>query len=300
MPKKMETKEKIIEEDEIKEEKTTRKRKTTRRTTKKPEIKIKIDEELQLFDITVPTDKYTITPQEDRYEIYVHDSQSSIIANQPNIKVTYKKTYLAIEKREKTYVVGTNQNINLNENVKTNNLCKSDDIISFSNPNLGKIEVENETLTLINEEEDTYKYRSNNTLVISEEEKKVYLPYTSEEIKKECEKNKELTISEIIEKKYTKPIQIYKNAISARFREGYHLMKVKEKRSFKDAVLLGLELMFEFNIHPAIIAACKNLEQLDIYLDCLDDNELEKFSCFLIEYKAMPALTKESMKYNKI
>ena len=67
----------------------------------------------------------------------------------------------------------------------------------------------------------------------------------------------------------------------------------KEKKSKKQAILLGLELMFEFNLHPAIITACQNLEQLDIYLDCLEDNELEKFSCFKVIYKGLPKLKNE-------
>ena len=34
-------------------------------------------------------------------------------------------------------------------------------------------------------------------------------------------------------------------------------------------------------------------EQLDIYLDCLEDNELEKFSCFKVIYKVLPKLKNE-------
>ena len=52
--------------------------------------------------------------------------------------------------------------------------------------------------------------------------------------------------------------------------------------------------MFESNLHPAIISACKTLEELDIYLDCLEDNELEKFSCFKIIYKSLPTLHKNN------
>ena len=71
-------------------------------------------------------------------------------------------------------------------------------------------------------------------------------------------------------------------------------MRYKEKKSVRAAVLLGLELMFESNLHPAIISACRSLQELDIYLDCLDDNELEKFSCFKIVYKAMPVIMKNN------
>ena len=71
-------------------------------------------------------------------------------------------------------------------------------------------------------------------------------------------------------------------------------MRYKEKKLVRDAVLLGLELMFESNLHSVIISACRNLQELDIYFDCLDDNELEKFSCFKIVYKVMPVIMKNN------
>ena len=126
----------------------------------------------------------------------------------------------------------------------------------------------------------------NNTLVISEEDGKVYLPYSKDEIKNEVLQNKGTKISEVIEDKYVLPLDKYKNSMRARFREGYNLMYRKEGKSKRSAIMLGIELMFETNLHPAIISACKNLEELDIYLDCLEDNELEKFSCFKIIYKS--------------
>ena len=139
----------------------------------------------------------------------------------------------------------------------------------------------------------------NHTRVISEEDGKVYLPYTKDEIKKDVSQNKGTKISEIIENKYILPLDKYKNSIRARFREGYNLMYHREGKSKRSAIMLGIELMFETNLHPAIISACKNLEELDIYLDCLDDNELEKFSCFKIIYKSLPTLRKKA-KYREI
>ena len=111
--------------------------------------------------------------------------------------------------------------------------------------------------------------------------------------------NKKRTIEQIIEEEYTRPLEIYKNASKARFNEAYKLMKERERETKNKAIMLGVELMFEFNLHPAIISACKNLEELDIYLDCLEDNELEKFTCFKIIYKSMPRLSKASKKANK-
>ena len=38
---------------------------------------------------------------------------------------------------------------------------------------------------------------------------------------------------------------------------------------------------------------CPILKRKIIYLDCLEDNELEKFSCFKIIYKSLPTLRKK-------
>ena len=69
-------------------------------------------------------------------------------------------------------------------------------------------------------------------------------------------------------------------------------MRNKERSSVIDAFELCTELMFESNLYPAIITACKNLDELDIYLDYLDSGETDKFKCFNIEFELPPALVK--------
>lgn len=134
--------------------------------------------------------------------------------------------------------------------------------------------------------------KDNDTLIISDEEKKVYLPYNIVDLRKEAERNNNIPIDELIKWKYILPLDRYKNSIRARYREAYKLIREREKKSVAKAISLGLELMFEFNLHPAIISACRNLKELDVYLDCLDDNELEKFSCFKIVYRAVPMISR--------
>ena len=80
--------------------------------------------------------------------------------------------------------------------------------------------------------------------MISEEDGKVFLPYTKEDIKREAEQKNNLKINEIIEEQYTLPLDKYKNSIKARFREGYNLMYKREGKSKISAILLGIELMF--------------------------------------------------------
>ena len=67
-------------------------------------------------------------------------------------------------------------------------------------------------------------------------------------------------------------------------------MREKENSSVYAAIDLALELMFNSNLNPAVIRACKNLRELNIYLDCLYENELEKFDCFKVIYKVLPKI----------
>ena len=66
------------------------------------------------------------------------------------------------------------------------------------------------------------------------------------------------------------------------------MIREKEKGSITKAFDLGLELMFKYELNPIIIAACRNLDELDIYLDCLEENELQEFPCFEIKFEVMP------------
>ena len=257
----------------------------------KGRVKIKMDEKNSMFLITLPVNKFSIILEKDEYKVYAGNSKSYIIADQPNLRVMFKKLYVYIEKKQDTYFVVTNQNIQFSE--KTNGLTKEKDVISFYATNLSEVNLENEILKLkYNDVYENALLKDNRTLLISEEKGKVYLPYLEQDLRDDMETFSDLSVSEIIEKRYVNPIRMYKNSMVARFREAYNLMYNKENKSFKDAVMLGLELMFEFNLHPAIISACRSLEELDIYLDCLDDNELDKFSCFKIIYKAMPVISR--------
>ena len=128
------------------------------------------------------------------------------------------------------------------------------------------------------------------TLIISEKEGKVILPFSIESLIKEKD---EKDINEVINEKYTVPIDTYKNTARSRFKEAFKLMRKKEKESIKNSLALGTELFFNYNLHPAIISACRNLDELDIYLDCLEENEIDKFDCFKIVFDVAPVLVKK-------
>lgn len=135
-----------------------------------------------------------------------------------------------------------------------------------------------------------------NTLIISETNKTVTLPYKISELKNLLRNNSEKynSLSDIILDKYTIPISEYRFSALSRFKEAYRLVINKEHGSKKQALNLAFELFSNYNLHPAIIAACKNLNELDIYLSCLEFNELEDFRFFKIVYDVLPVVSKKS------
>lgn len=131
----------------------------------------------------------------------------------------------------------------------------------------------------------------NNCLIISEIKDKVFLPYKIKNLNEKLSaSSKYSNISEIIENEYILPLSKYKNPILSRFKETYNLMKNKEKSSFLEALDLTIELSLNSTLNPAVITACQNKTELDIYLDCLYENELEKFKIFDIKYEINPTI----------
>lgn len=131
-------------------------------------------------------------------------------------------------------------------------------------------------------------------LIISQTRNRVVLPYTAAELQKVLESGETdcKTACELIEKKYTVPLSHYKHACISRFREAFALVRDREKGSVLDALDLAFEMLFVRFLHPAIITACKRLDWLDVYLDCLDKNELDDFPFFRICYELNPEKTK--------
>ncbi|MEE0791043.1 MAG: hypothetical protein U0M05_07115 [Clostridia bacterium] len=137
-----------------------------------------------------------------------------------------------------------------------------------------------------------------NTLIISEIEKKVVLPYTLTDIKNilKASPAKYTSAQDVINQLYTIPLKCYKNSAISRFREAYRLVRQRDKGTLLQAVDLATELFFNYNLHPAIITACKNSNELDVYLSCLEYNELEDFTSFKIVFQGLPAVSKKAFK----
>lgn len=134
-----------------------------------------------------------------------------------------------------------------------------------------------------------------NTLVISEMQGKVILPYKIKEVSNFLFNHADTysSIEDVIEKLYTRPIKDYNFSAIARFREAYKLVTQKEHKSKMQALSLASELFANYNLHPAIITACNSLDELDIYLACLEDNSLDDFPFFDVKYEIAPKLEKQ-------
>ncbi len=135
-----------------------------------------------------------------------------------------------------------------------------------------------------------------NTLIISDLQGKVILPFTIagvQEILQTDVEHNYTSISDVIERLYTRPMKNYKFSAIARFREAYRLMIFKEHTSKFKALCLASELFVNYNLHPAIITACESLDQLDVYLACLEEGTLDDFRGFDIKYEIPPTVLEE-------
>ena len=132
-----------------------------------------------------------------------------------------------------------------------------------------------------------YKIQENNTLLISEKQEKIFLPYTLSDLSKytvDTEKN----LEDIVRENFIIPLHTFKNPTISRFKETYNLARNKSNCSLLKSFNFAVELMFKRNLNPAIIVACKNLDELNDYLNCLKEQKLDAFKAFKIKYEMNP------------
>lgn len=150
---------------------------------------------------------------------------------------------------------------------------------------------ENENKVIDYIKDDNEELKDNLVLRVSEIEKKVYLPYTKNEVESFLKSypNEYENARDVIEKEFTASIDIYNRRPSfARFREGYSLCRNKEMMSVIDSFKFGLEIMFRNDLNPAIVAAVKNKKQLEDYIECIEKENLESFKYFKILFEVAP------------
>lgn len=184
-----------------------------------------------------------------------------------------------------------------NETEKNENVIQENQVEKKEN-----VIQENQIENSLNEKENKeVQIKNNNTLLISEKLGKVILPYKAKEVL-EIFNNKEKkysSLEEVIEDKFTRDFSDYKVQFASRYVETMKLARDRENYSFIDAVAIATEMMKKRYLHPSIISACRNINELDVYLDCLDKNELEDFKIFNVKYELYPMVVK-SYKNKKI
>lgn len=165
------------------------------------------------------------------------------------------------------------------------------------------IEKENQKKTLSNNETyrptsiiDDENLEDNHILLISEKSKKVFLPYSKKEVLSYLEQypNEYKSFQDVVNKEFILSLDYYvKHPVVARFRETYSLIRDRESKSVIDAFKYAIDLMFNYSLNPAIIAACKTQDQLENYLSCLERKKLDEFTDFEIKFEITPLNVKK-------
>lgn len=177
-----------------------------------------------------------------------------------------------------------------------NNDCNN----KTNNENNNDFEQKNDVYSnyIINENKDEDNINNNknivndnNVLLISEKLNKVVLPYTKDELEeyiKQYPDNYE-SYNDVINKEFIYPLSYYvRNTDIARFREGYSLIRDREKKTVFESLKYAFQIMFKSKINPAIIAACKTQKQLEKYINELENDSVQNFKDFNILYEMNP------------
>lgn len=132
---------------------------------------------------------------------------------------------------------------------------------------------------------------NNDSLIISEKQDKIFLPYTIDELEKYLKSYPDVynSAKDVVEQEFTLSFKsFFKYPTRTRFVETYNLIRNRSRKSVLKALIYAFKLARKYNLSPAVIAACKNEQQLETYLYCLNSNSLNKFKIFRIIYEINP------------
>jgi len=132
-----------------------------------------------------------------------------------------------------------------------------------------------------------YKIQENDTLLISEKQEKVFLPYTLSDLS-EFTKDTEKSLEDVVRENFVVSLHTFKNPTISRFKAAYNLARNKSNYSLLKSFNFAVEIMFKYNLNPAIILACKTVDELKDYLNCLKEQKLDLFKPFKIKYEMNP------------
>lgn len=214
-------------------------------------------------------------------------TDSSIIdaINNINKQITFIKSIYKVN--------NVDSSLDMSENVVLNDIQNSIENIVESIEPIEPVE-KKETAKLEDTQHSAYKFVStvedNDTLLISEKQGKIFLPYTVNDLEQYLEEypDEYKSLSDVVNQEYIVSIDKYKNQSISRFKEMYCLMRDVEMKSVIESFKRAVEIMFNTKVNPTIIAACKTEEQVNNYLHCVERNDLNSFKDFKIVFDVAP------------
>ena len=251
---------------------------------------------MQITDsIPTITDFYTTTtiensdlPEEEKIDLN--------ISKKPDVENTTTNVYDNL-KEESKEITNVEENISLEDNLAIEEepsiieTLVEEEVVEENNEEIAPVSDEVEEIVEevieeeINEEtEFSQEQLEEKTLVICKDDDIAILPYSFTDLEEFFSDNPEKysSIQDIIEQEYTVSLKDYENTSFARYKEAYKLAKDKSNLSLPQSVTYAKKLLLENDVLPIVIASCKNIDELDNYLDCLDSNKLEDFKYFKI------------------
>ncbi len=211
-------------------------------------------------------------------DYYGYKNQTQIEIVQKNKKIN--KLLKALEKCNS--ITSKSENKNQNQKQKYKNKAQKEQTKKEQSKQPNPI------FKPITQETNSNRLLDNRSLIISEKDKKVYLPYLVSDLQEDIQKTDYDSFEELIENNYIIPLKRFRNPSVSRFKEGFRLMREKEYESFGASFSLGMKLMHNYKLHPAVITACRNVDELKCFLDCLDEDIVDSFDIFDIQYDIPP------------
>ena len=177
------------------------------------------------------------------------------------------------------------------ENDKIENLIKNNALNkNYETHNLSVDDISDKIETILSARVD------NETLIISEKTKTIYLPYKLSELLNYMESYPDVysSVQDVVKQEFILPFDYFmSHPYKARFSETYNILRNREGKAFIPSVAYSLNIARRYNLNPAVIAACKSQNELESYLHYLDTNNLQKFNFFNIIYEINPFQNKK-------
>lgn len=223
----------------------------------------------------------TITPEPNIEEEPIQENIEVVENNIDNIEsITQETTPQNISE-----TVPEIENIVENVENSTEDVSSQDIPETVSETENAIVNVENSTEEEFSVDDSYFStYLQEKVLIINKKSGFAILPYSISDLDELFLDNPEKysSIQDIIDKEYTVSLDDYENTSISRYKEAFKLAKEKSNYSFSQAANFAKDLLIENKVSTLIIAACKNIDELEYYIECLNNDRLEKFNYFKI------------------